>query len=766
MKKTYIFRNELIDIAYKYLNVSSLAVVINASVLFLVLYGYINTVYLISWYISVLIVAFLRFSSLMYYKHNKNHFNSKIWEQLFLIGVVVAGILWGITPFILFVKDSFLHQMILIIVLAGISAGAINSLSSIVKATRIFLIIVIFPLIIVSLMQEPIVYKYVAVLEIVYLIMLLRISNQFYKQYLFIIQSKIRNKLKEEKLLVSEGRFEKIFKEAPIGMLLYDNDLIVQEVNQSIADILEVSKEKLLGLDLKTLSDNRVIPSLLKPLRNINDTYEGEYITKFKNKKIWINAHTSPLLNYKQNVIGAIAIITEVTDRVQDQWLIEHQAKYDALTNIPNRTYLMEHINYNIHNFRNSDMIFSILFLDIDNFKNINDSLGHSVGDALLVQIARRFKSIMQKDNIVARLGGDEFVFLLSKLSTDKNEALKKADILSDKIHSVLSETFKIKNHYLNISASVGIVIINNKKDSADDLLKYADVAMYQAKKDGRCISRHYHVAMQENLQRRIDIENGLRRAIKNKELQMYYQPVVSFETGEIIGAEALLRWNNEKLGFVGPDEFIIIAEESGSMYEIGEWVLHQAIEQFVKWKKDFPNISSLKKIAINVSSKQFNHPDFIMQLNYIINKNSINPKNLELELTESIILNDADIIANEMQKLRELGINISIDDFGTGYSSLSYLKKLPFSTLKIDKSFTQDISDESDDEDLVSTIINISKNFNMEIIAEGIETEQQYKYLKDKGCDYMQGYYCSKPVTAEDFTDSFLKKYYNKENI
>jgi diguanylate cyclase (GGDEF)-like protein/PAS domain S-box-containing protein len=754
MSESHKYKSELVKTAYKYLQISSIAVVLNATVLSVVLYEHVDTTYLLIWYISMLIVSSLRFASSKYYNKHKERFSTKRWEQLFLLGVVVAGLLWSTSSFILFVKDSLLHQMMLIIVLAGVSAGAISTLSSLIKAIRIFLVLVTVPLILALLTQNSSIYMYVAILEIMYLIMLLNISKQFYNQYLFIIKSKIKNSIQEEKILLSEERFKKIFKEAPVGILLYDTNLKIKEVNQELSDILEAPKEFLIGLDLTTLSDSRVIPSFKSALNNDKGEYEGEYKTKYKNKTIWINIHATPLLNTKNEVYGAIATITDITQRMKNQWLIEYQAKYDTLTDIPNRSSLMEHIKHNIDLYNHHKIIFSLFFLDIDNFKNINDTLGHNIGDSILVQITKRLKGILREEDIIARIGGDEFVIVLPNLTTDRHEASKKIDIISKKIHTSLLKTFKIDQHHLNVSTSIGIVTMNNNEDTADDLLKHADVAMYQAKKDGRSVSRYYFDEMKEGLQRRINIENGLRDAIAKKELDVVYQPVISTKTGEIIGAEALLRWNSKKLGSITPDEFIIIAEESGSILEIGEWVLNRAVEQFAKWKRDFAHIKSFEKIAINVSSKQFNHPDFVMQINQVIKKSGINPNHLELELTESIILNDISVVSNEMQSLRDLGINISMDDFGTGYSSLSYLKKLPFSTLKIDKTFTQDISHESNNKDLISTIITISENFNLEIIAEGVETLNQYKFLKEKGCNYIQGYYCSKPMNAKLFTE------------
>lgn len=274
---------------------------------------------------------------------------------------------------------------------------------------------------------------------------------------------------------------------------------------------------------------------------------------------------------------------------------------------------------------------------------------------------------------------------------------------------------------------------------------------MYQAKKAGRDTTRFYKQKMDEWIKRRLGLENGLRDAIENGELEIHYQPIVEFSTSKLIGAEALLRWNSETFGNVYPDEFIPIAEESGLIITIGEWVLQNAINQFVLWQDMFKDVE-LKKIAINISVHQFDNPEFLNQVDRILKSSGIKPQNLELELVESIIVKDVETVREKMQELRDLGVGISIDDFGTGYSSLSYLKKLPFTTLKIDKSFVQDIQFDADDKELISTILTIAKNFNLDVVAEGVETAEQYQFLSERMCGYMQGYYCSKPMSVLSF--------------
>ena len=494
------------------------------------------------------------------------------------------------------------------------------------------------------------------------------------------------------------------------------------------------------------------MPTFKAALDGISGFYEGPYTTLYKQKDLWVSMSTSPLRNSDNEIIGAVGIIADITERMLIQLQIEHQANHDTLTDIPNRANLKQEIAKNIIRFQRHGVIFAIIFLDLDHFKNINDSLGHDVGDKLLVQTATRLKNTIRDEDMVARIGGDEFVILLPDLSADEFEAAKSAEIVSQKIHETFRTPFEIDGYKLNISSSLGITLINAQSQSEDALLKHADIAMYESKKDGRNTTRFYQKSMDQWIKRRLEVENELKNAIKNNELRLVYQPVVEFATSKVIGMEALIRWKSQKLGDMYPDEFITIAEESGMILSIGEWVLQEAVSQFMIWQKQFAHTINLKKIAVNVSVHQFNAPNFLMQVENIIAQSGIVKEHLELELTESIIVKDISGVRAKMQQLRDLGVNLSIDDFGTGYSSLSYLKKLPFTTLKIDKSFTQDIGNDVDDKELISTIITIAENFNLEVVIEGVETYEQYAFVNERKATFMQGYFCSKPMEKESF--------------
>ncbi|MCX6076812.1 MAG: EAL domain-containing protein [Campylobacterales bacterium] len=751
MRDTNLEYVELTSIAYERLKLSSFAVMVNATILSLFLYGYVDSGLLLFWYFSILTVSLFRFASSFYYQRNREIFSNKKWKQIFYTMLLLSSLLIGITPFFFFVQNSYQHQSILMIIIAGLTAGAISSLSSLLKSVQLFLVLALTPLILQLFLQNTMMHNSLAFLVLFYLLLLLSIAKQFNENLMAILKSKQMYEEKSEELARSQERFEAVFKQAPLGLIIYDADLKISEVNEEFLKFIAAPREYIIGLDMNQLPDQRIIPSLKAPLDNIEGFYEGEYNTKYSAKDIWISMSTSPLRDSTLNVIGGIGIVADITQRMLNQLRFEYQASYDMLTDIPNRTTLMERINQEIIRYQRHGVIFGIMFLDIDHFKNINDSLGHGVGDKLLIEAAWRIKKAIRAEDTVSRIGGDEFVVLAPNLGENEKLSATDAEHIAEKIHAVLAEPFEIDGHKLNITVSIGISFIIGVDESADDILKYADIAMYQAKKAGRDTTRFYKQKMDEWIKRRLGLENGLRDAIENGELEIHYQPIVEFSTSKLIGAEALLRWNSETFGNVYPDEFIPIAEESGLIITIGEWVLQNAINQFVLWQDMFKDVE-LKKIAINISVHQFDNPEFLNQVDRILKSSGIKPQNLELELVESIIVKDVETVREKMQELRDLGVGISIDDFGTGYSSLSYLKKLPFTTLKIDKSFVQDIQFDADDKELISTILTIAKNFNLDVVAEGVETAEQYQFLSERMCGYMQGYYCSKPMSVLSF--------------
>lgn len=428
---------------------------------------------------------------------------------------------------------------------------------------------------------------------------------------------------------------------------------------------------------------------------------------------------------------------------------IEHLAFYDQLTNLPNRRLLMDRLKHLLASRTQQARQSALLFIDLDNFKTLNDTLGHDVGDLLLQNVAIRLSTCIREGDTVARLGGDEFVIILENLSCQPVEAAAQTEIVGEKILTSLNQPYQLDTYSYNNSPSIGVTLFSNSQISAEELMKQADIAMYQAKKAGRNTLCFFDPDMQAAINARAELEAELRIALENHQFHLYYQIQVDGSC-QPLGAEALIRWMHPQRGLVPPVQFIPLAEETGLILPIGRWVLDTACAQLKIWQNS-PRTQNLV-LAVNVSAKQFRQPDFADQIQEIVQRHGINPARLKLELTESLLLENIESIIATMNTLNKIGVQFSLDDFGTGYSSLQYLKRLPLNQLKIDQSFVRDIIMNNSDKAIVRTIIAMAKSLNLKVIAEGVETEEQRHLLQNKGCTHFQGYLFSKPIPIESF--------------
>ena len=448
------------------------------------------------------------------------------------------------------------------------------------------------------------------------------------------------------------------------------------------------------------------------------------------------------------NPLRMVGIIQDITARKQAEERLLQLAHFDALTGLPNRALFTDRINYALSMAQRGRAQLAVMFLDLDHFKNVNDNLGHRIGDALLIEVAKRLKSAMREEDTASRLGGDEFILVLP--GTDVNGAVH----VAEKLLETVAQHCQIEQHELVITPSIGIAMYPDDGEDFDTLSKCADVAMYRAKRDGRNNYRFFTQEMQVHSARTLQLENALRHALKRDQLYLHYQPQMSLQDGRIIGAEALLRWQHPEFGMVSPAEFIPIAESSGQILQIGEWVLRTAAHQMKSWMDSglAPMI-----IGVNLSAVQFRHPNLPELVTQILDAMKLPPQYLELELTEGVAMDDPLGAIAVMDSLHERGIRMSIDDFGTGYSSLSYLKRFRVYKLKIDQSFVRDITDDPEDKAIVSAIISLANSLGLQTIAEGVETEGQLAFLREQGCNEVQGYYFSKPLPAEQF-EAFVR--------
>ena len=445
----------------------------------------------------------------------------------------------------------------------------------------------------------------------------------------------------------------------------------------------------------------------------------------------------------------------DISDRKLSEERIQHLAFYDSLTNLPNRQLLLDRLHLVLKNSIRHQNHNAVLFIDLDNFKNLNDTQGHNVGDLLLIETASRLKSCIRDSDTIGRIGGDEFVVIMQNLDPEVDKAAAAAETLCKSILFEVSKPYMLDDLEYFGSASIGVCLFSKKGISVNELLKRADTAMYQAKNSGRNASRFFDPEMQASLEARSALEKDLRNALKEKQFKLYYQMQVDNQRN-IIGAEALIRWMHPKSGLINPLNFIPLAEETSLIIPIGLWVLDEACAQLKNWQSE--PITAGLTISINVSARQFHQTDFVEQVINTVQKHEINPENLKLELTESLVLNNIDETILKMNILKKLGIQFSLDDFGTGYSSLSYLTKLPLDELKIDRSFVKNIFTNEKDSIVVQTIIGMAQTLEFQVIAEGVETEHQWSFLVEHGCKFCQGYYFGRPVPEKVFQAEIRK--------
>ena len=615
-------RSEQIRIIFRAIPSSLATVLACSAILSVALWGEIDTFTLLAWFAFVNLLSLYRWH--MYRRFQLDEDSRLVdyaWQRHSIVTSLVSGAAWGLGGFLLFAPGSPDHQIILAIIVAGMCAGAITTLSALLPAVIGFVALAMVPLGVRFYLSDNRLALAIAIVSALFAIM----------------------------ILVSARR-----------------------LNQTIMESLEVRHQRELA-----------------------------------------------------------------------EQIIRRQAEFDELTDLPNRRLLLTNLRKELAKAERHNRFGAVFFIDLDRFKSINDSLGHSVGDELLVDASHKICARLRKEDTVGRLGGDEFVALLPEVGTSEDSAGSHASRIANDIREMFAEPFVIQGHQIHLTLSIGIALFPAGV-TAEDLLKFADVAMYRAKNEGRDTVRLFSVEMQEAVNRQRQIEAGLRQALVSDEFQLYLQPQYDGERG-LVGAECLLRWHHPGEGVVSPAQFIDIAEHTGLIVQIGDWVLRAACSLQNRLQPEL-------KIAVNVSPRQFSDTRFVEKLQALIEETGADPARLKFEITESLAMVNIEHTIETMEKLRQLGIGFAIDDFGTGYSSLNYLHRLPVDELKIDQSFVRNISSASSHAVIVDTIIMMAKQLGLGIVAEGIESAAELDYLRVRDCDYFQGNFFSPPVPVEKF--------------
>jgi diguanylate cyclase (GGDEF)-like protein/PAS domain S-box-containing protein len=554
--------------------------------------------------------------------------------------------------------------------------------------------------------------------------------------------------LRESNLFASE-----IIENAGEGIVVYDHDLRYKVFNRFMEELTGLRPEDVIGrhaLDIFPHLREQHVDELIRRALGGESVSSPDifYYIPNSDRRGWVSGVYRPHYDAKGNVAGVIGLVRDITERKAAEQQIEYQAYHDALTGLANRRLFQEHLTLALALAQRRQRLVAVLFLDLDHFKIVNDSLGHSVGDALLKAVAMRLKGAVREGDTVARVGGDEFTIVLQELATRDDAA-----VVAEKVLHTIAEPVEILGNRLYVTTSIGITLFPDDGNDAETLLKNADNAMYRAKAEGR---NTYQMSTQElnrSTHERMTLENGLHLAMERQEFEIFYQPQVDIRSMKIVGMEALLRWRHPERGLVTPAGFMEVAEDRGFIVVIGDWVLRTACREARRFRdRGFPEF----RVAVNISPRQFRDQTLISTVESALAESGLNPRCLEIEITESVAMENVELTLTLLTRLRQIGVAIAIDDFGTGHSSLNYLKRFPIDALKIDRAFVEDLPDRFEDAAIVRAVIQLAHGLNLRVVAEGVETAEQLAFLRAHGCHEVQGYYFSYPLPAAEFAELF----------
>lgn len=768
-------RREQINILYRALPVTLFAILIHAIVLVIIQSSVVPAPQIIIWSVTVLSILILRWYWHTAYARRDEHdtSNDDHWLRYNLIGVFLSGMIWGSAGIMLFPAGDLLHQMTLLFLVAAIAAGSSTTLSSYPRAIHIFLALTLVPVVARLFWEGGDSATLLAPMALLFYLLINISASRVYSNILIALTSRLALENALDNLRESTLYNQLLLESVSEGILGTDEDGITTFVNPAVVQMLGYSARELIGKPMHMMihhhhRDGKVYDKedcpLEKTLLEGKECHLADEVFWSKDgTAIPVEYRSTPVLRDGQ-VTGAVLTFSNITARKQAEAQLERQAFYDNLTGLPNRVLLYDRLEQAIVKARRHGQMGALLFLDLDQFKMINDTLGHASGDALLMEMAVRLRKAIRQEDTAARMGGDEFVVLLNGLPGESNKAINSIRRVADKIHRQLSVPLNLNGHRLQVTSSIGIALFPLNNDDANSILMQADTAMYRAKEAGRNGTQFFLPSMQLVAEERLHMQNDLRQAIGRNELLLHYQPQFDVQ-GKIIGAEALLRWLHPQHGLIHPQEFVYIAEETGLILPVGNWVLDAGCD-ILRRHGDPDAPDYLPCLAINVSPYQIRQPEFVEQVRKAIQHYSIEPGRLELELTENILLSDIEGVAAKMAELKQSGVRFSLDDFGTGYSSLGYLRHLPLDRLKIDQSFISDIPDNASSLAIIGTIISMAHHLGLEVIAEGVESQEQLFALEEKGCSQYQGFYFGRPMPEAEFLrylqDLLLKKTVN----
>lgn len=698
---------------------------------------------IVIWSVVLGCLLLYRLKEAYIFKNMPQTYTIEVWYQRFALTAFATAFLISLLGFAFIHYVEAYYQLFIVTVLVGITAASAISLSADPRIAIGYITVIIFPLIAATLADSHLQMQGILVALIIL----------YYLSQLMMIVRSYKQSLQNRELQESKMMLHDIFKEAPMAIFSYDPQLHITNYNPQFHTLFGQHAEEMMGFDLNLLPERKLFAAMQKALEGDSQNYSGAYPVS-KDKVLWLEAKCFPF-NGNGKQLGGIVIVDDKTKEHFALKELVYMAQHDELTGLLNRRGLKNYMQELIEDKKHHEFYSLLFYLDLDDFKEINDSLGHSVGDHVLIAISERLKAALEEKDEIFRLGGDEFVVVCPYVFEEKEKTKEHAEAYAKKIKDALLDEFVIKGFHLHLQASIGIIIINPKENNIEEIIRHADLTMYQAKKAKKHLS-YYDENLDKAQKVLFVLQHELMAAIAENQFEIFFQPIVTIKEDRLIGAETLIRWDHPTKGLLAPADFIPLAIKAGLLGEITWWMVDALCQTIIKWKQEKQwNISY---VSLNINARQLLEEDFAQLFLKKLETFGIEPQMIMLEITERSLIDNFEYAQSVINALRKHGVRCAIDDFGAGYSSLSYLKKLSFDTLKIDKEFIKDIVDNPKEAHLVSAILDIGKEFGYKMIVVGVENEAQKRELLklDERLLY-QGFYLSEPMQLDQFTQRYL---------